>query len=108
MSSKEWKNSERRMAEKLGGERVPITGRYRGYAPDIKHEHLAIEHKFGKRIISSRIIEALKQANATAETNGGLPIVTAEQSDGIRGSRNKELAIMEIETFLELLDKVTW
>ncbi len=31
-----WKACERRVAELLGGERVPVSGRDRGYSPDLK------------------------------------------------------------------------
>jgi hypothetical protein len=37
MSEKWWKRAERRIAEQLGGRRVPESGRQRGDAPDIEH-----------------------------------------------------------------------
>lgn len=45
MADKLWKSVERRIAKYLGGERVPITGRQRGSAPDISHPWLSIEVK---------------------------------------------------------------
>ena len=101
--SKEWKSSESRIAEKFGGRRVPITGRQRGDAPDVEHHIFAIEHKYGKRIISSRVNEALEQADASAEKNGRFPIVTVEQTDGKRGSKNKEVVIIKTDVFLEII-----
>ena len=61
MSDKTWKNSERKMAEALGGQRIPVTGRIRGSAPDIEHDTFAIEHKYGQKILSSRLKTALDQ-----------------------------------------------
>jgi Holliday junction resolvase len=40
-----WKQIERSIAERLGGERVPVSGRTRGWAPDVQHDWLAIEVK---------------------------------------------------------------
>lgn len=42
---KDWKACERRVAEVLGGVRVPITGRQRGATPDVEHAALSIEVK---------------------------------------------------------------
>lgn len=43
-----WKALELALAKRLGGERVPVTGRARGYAPDIRHPWLALEVKSRK------------------------------------------------------------
>ena len=64
-----WKQSERRMASQMGGQRVPVSGRSRGDQPDITGADIAgfpisIEHKYGRRILSARIHEALDQAHA--------------------------------------------
>lgn len=45
-----WKAVELALAKLLGGERVPVTGRTMGSAPDIDHADLAIEVKHGKSI----------------------------------------------------------
>ena len=45
---KDWKACERRIADLLGGQRIPITGRQRGETPDIEHEALSIEVKLKK------------------------------------------------------------
>ena len=102
MSDKAWKQSERRMAERLGGVRVPVTGRQRGSAPDIAHERYAIEHKWGQRLISARLHEAVAQALATAMAQGGrIPIVTIEEHKP--GRRDNECyVLMRLEDFLEL------
>ena len=95
--SKQWKESERKMAKELGGERVPVSGRQRGYAPDIKHDKFAIEHKYGKRILSSRIKEALDQAEKSVVGNQ-LPIVTFEEVTDA-GYPNTKGVFMTIDTF---------
>lgn len=50
MSDKAWKRSERETAGLIGGERVPITGRQRGDAPDVWHDWLSVECKHRKGV----------------------------------------------------------
>ena len=60
-----WKDNERMIAKYIGGERVPITGRQRGDAPDIKHNWLSVEVKLRQRIptwIKNGIDQAEKSA----------------------------------------------
>lgn len=45
MSRKSWKKAELELARRLGGERVPVSGRTRGWAPDIAHPRYALEVK---------------------------------------------------------------
>ena len=62
---KAWKKNERMIANYIGGERVPITGRQRGDAPDIKHNWLSVEVKLRQRIpawIKNGIDQAEKSA----------------------------------------------
>lgn len=66
MSQRNWKACERAIAAHLGGERVPVTGRVRGYAPDVEHPTLAIEVK-SWRLYPARIAEAMDQAVKAAE-----------------------------------------
>lgn len=47
---KTWKRVERAIAAAVGGERVPVTGRQRGSAPDVSHASLAIEVKHRKKL----------------------------------------------------------
>jgi len=97
-----WKASERRMAEALGGVRVPVTGRQRGSAPDIAHAVYAIEHKYGQRLLSARLHEAVEQAMAAAkELPGRIPLVTIEEhQDGRR--ENECYILMRLADFLEM------
>ncbi len=50
LADKNWKRFERRVAAIVDGERVPVSGRQRGYAPDIEHNWLSIECKYRKSL----------------------------------------------------------
>lgn len=69
-----WKAVERAVAEILGGERVPVTGRARGSAPDIAHESLAIEVKH-RKAMPAWLLDAMAQAVASKRAPEQLPIV---------------------------------
>ena len=102
-----WKQSERSTAEIIGGQRVPVTGRHSGDVPDIEHPVFAIEHKNGKRVISSTLKKALSQASKAAETNRKIPLVTMEQAEG-SGHKNHRLVLMDIEDFKKVLKGYEW
>jgi len=69
---KDWKACERKVAALLGGTRIPVSGRGRGYLPDIHHERLSIEVK-SRRKLPAWIEDAMKQAEASAK-HGQLPV----------------------------------
>ncbi len=69
-----WKRIERQLAERLNGQRVPVTGRHRGSAPDIEHEWLAIECKHRAGFPPAWILDSLDQAKACSEDGKKLPI----------------------------------
>ncbi|GAP05911.1 hypothetical protein ATHL_00752 [Anaerolinea thermolimosa] len=73
-----WKATERAIARRLGGKRVPITGRARGSAPDVAHTWLSIEVKHRKRL-PRWLADAIDQAVAAA-VEGQLPIVILHES----------------------------
>jgi hypothetical protein len=65
MSRKSWKAAELALARKFGGERVPVSGRTRGWAPDIEHATLALEVKTRKRmplLLANGMDQAVKAA----------------------------------------------
>lgn len=98
MRRETWKSSERRMAKALGGERVPVTGRGRGSAPDIQGTWFLTEHKAGK-VLSSRLQLALAQAKAAAVGTGKCPIVTIDHHRaGPKG--NIEAVMMLLDDWL--------
>jgi hypothetical protein len=78
MTEKCWKRAERRIAELLGGHRVPVSGRQRGDAPDVDHPTLSIEVKTRKSI-PAWIEDAMKQAEASAR-DGQVPVAVLHQS----------------------------
>lgn len=62
---KRWKSLELQLAKRLGGERVPVSGRTRGWAPDVKHPWLSIEAKSRKSqlvVIREMMDQAVKAA----------------------------------------------
>jgi hypothetical protein len=65
MTDKAWKRFERRVADFIKGERVPITGRARGSAPDVEHNWLAVECKY-RQSIPEWLKDAMRQAVASA------------------------------------------
>jgi len=69
---KTWKSVERRVAAYLGGERVPVTGRQRGSAPDISHPTLSIEVKH-RESVPFWLKDALHQAECSKK-EGQLPV----------------------------------
>ena len=64
MTDKAWKRCERRVAKYIGGERVPITGRTRGSAPDIQHNWLSVEVKYRAKL-PAWLHDAMDQAIAS-------------------------------------------
>lgn len=72
MPDKGWKRTERKVAELLGGERVPVNGRIRGSAPDIEHSSLSLEVK-SRKSVPAWLTEALEQATASSR-DGKLPV----------------------------------
>lgn len=96
-STKTWKAAETAIARKLGGERVPVTGRARGSAPDIKHDWLSIEVKHW-RVFPCWIRDALAQAVASVRGNQ-LPVAILHQ----KGQRYDDALIV-----IRLSDFVAW
>ena len=60
-----WKRNESEVAEFIGGERVPVSGRQRGNQPDIKHPWLAVEAKLRMRV-PAWIKTGMEQAEKSA------------------------------------------
>jgi len=65
MSRQTWKATERALAARLGGQRVPVSGRVRGDAPDIAHPRLSLEVKH-RASLPAWLREAMAQAVACA------------------------------------------
>ncbi len=63
MSRSRWKATERVIASRIGGERVPVSGRQRGDQPDVRHDCLSVEVKH-RQSVPAWLTVALTQARA--------------------------------------------
>jgi hypothetical protein len=72
VAAKRWKSDERRIASRLGGERVPVSGRVRGWAPDIEHAWLALEVKsrISKLVLIQEMMDQARKAAEWAKRRG--------------------------------------
>ena len=77
MSEKRWKAVERAIMSRLGGKRIPVTGRIRGEAADGEHDWLSPEIKH-KNKLPDWLHDAMAQAVAS-QRNGQLPVVVLHQ-----------------------------
>lgn len=92
---KAWKKTERMIASRLKGRRVPVTGRQRGDAPDVAHDWLSIECKH-RQEIPHWLREALAQATASAAGTDKLPVAIIHES----GKRHdSDLVVMTLAQF---------
>ena len=95
---KDWKACERRVAELLGGRRVPVSGRTRGDCPDIEHPYLSIECKSRKKL-PAWIEDAMNQAEASAK-DGRVPVAVLHQD---RAPYAESLVVLRLDDFAEYL-----
>lgn len=101
MNRSTWKAIERDWALRLGGVRVPVTGRQRGSAPDVEHPVYAIEVKCGSRLLSDRLRLGIAQAKAAAVQSGKLPVLCVTQRPA--GKRDSEhYVIVDFETWCQI------
>lgn len=101
MRNSTWKSVERALAKEIGGERVPITGRSRGSAPDIEDPRLSIEVKHRKKL-PDWIHEAMEQAEASNKANKIPTVILHEKSQRY----NRSFVVLRLETLLEILDEL--
>ncbi len=93
-----WKAVERAIAEILGGERVPITGRQRGSAPDVAHPWLGIEVKHRKSL-PAWLHDAMAQAEACSDGGEKLPVVVLHE----KGRRHdNDFVVVKLRDFCGL------
>lgn len=95
-SRRRWKRAERELAERVGGRRVPVTGRARGDVPDIDHPWLSIEAKSWSAM-PERVVDALRQAEA-ANPGGNLPVALIH-GNGERYDR--ALVVLRLGDFMD-------
>ncbi len=98
-----WKRDESEIARLLGGERVPVTGRQRGYQPDVQHPWLAIEVK-SLGSLPQTMAKAIDQAEKAAayakrrEQRDKLPVAVIHGKSSHRGN---SLVVMRLDDFLD-------
>ncbi len=100
MPDKPWKVAERRVAEILGGERIAVSGRVRGHAPDIEHPALSLEVK-SRKSIPAWLTEALEQATASSRDDK-LPVAVLHAA----GRQYADaLVVLRLEDLADYLSK---
>jgi hypothetical protein len=95
-----WKQGEIRIAQILGGRRVPVTGRSRGDAPDIEHPALSLEVKHGRHV--PKLLETALEQAEKAVRGGKTPVVVMHP----HGARYDDcLVILRIRDFVRFLPR---
>lgn len=89
-----WKAVERAIAKRLGGDRVPITGRVRGSAPDVAHTWLAIEIKLRENY-PQWLSNAMEQAEASRR-GSQLPVAILHKK---YKNHDDDLIVMRLSEF---------
>lgn len=98
MTDKSWKRAEREVARRLGGRRIPVSGRQRGDAPDIEHLTLSIEVKH-RESLPAWLLDAMDQARASCRDEQ-LAIAVLHQ----RGMRYEQsLVVIDLSSLARLL-----
>jgi len=94
MSEPQWKRNEREIAAKLGGRRIPASGR--AGMPDVAHDWLAVECKTRKKL-PVWLQAALSQAEEAAGL-GQLPIAVLHESGTYH---DEDIVMMRLRDFRE-------
>ena len=97
MTDKPWKANERDTAAILGGERVPVSGRARGDAPDVAHPWLSVEVKHRKSF-PAWLDEALDQAAAASDGGKRLPVAILHEAGERHG---RDVVLVRLADFRE-------
>jgi len=98
MADKTWKAHERRIAEKLAGQRIPCSGNG-AIAGDVLHDELFIECKYTSRKFGPRtwLLKAKEQSPPDK-----IPIVVVREK-----SKRDEVVIMGMDDFVKLFGRKT-
>lgn len=92
-----WKALERRVADLLGGVRVPVSGRGRGDVPDIQHATWSVEVKL-RANLPVLLTGAMAQAKAAAKGLKTPIVVIAGKNRDVR----RALVVLELQDFCRL------
>lgn len=95
---RDWKQAERRIAQILGGRRIPVSGRGRGDNPDIEHPTLSVEVK-ARAGFPAWLEDALRQAEASA-VEGKTPVAILHPD---RRRYSEALVVLRLSEFAELV-----
>ena len=101
MSRSRWKATERAIASRIGGERVPISGRQRGDQPDVRHRWLSVEVKH-RGVIPQWLTTALTQAHA-AVRGDQLPVAIIHRHGG---RHTEDIVCMRLADFMQCFGPV--
>ena len=91
-----WKRNESDTAEYIGGERIPVSGRARGDAPDIRHAWLSPEAKL-RASVPGWIKEGMDQAQKSSRGSQLPVVIIREKGQKIEDS----LICMTLKDFKE-------
>ena len=96
-----WKNVERQIAKLLGGERIPVSGRQRGYAADISHNVFSIEVKH-RQELPGWILDGLSQAQSSSRESK-IPLLLLHR----KGMRYDEsLAVLQLQDLIKMQKRI--
>jgi hypothetical protein len=101
MDHSSWKRAELEIARRVGGKRVPVSGRARGDAPDVQHPRLAIEVKHRKKL-PEWLLDALDQVEKSAVLDQ-IPVVVLHEA---RQRYDRSLVLLRLEKLMELLSGI--
>lgn len=101
MVDKLWKKTERTIAQILGGERIPVSGRQRGFSPDIRHPYLSIEVKH-RDILPGWLHEAMDQAELASQDEH--PIVVLHEKGQKHDNDFVVMRLSEFKTWVQGLE----
>jgi len=101
MSEQQWKRNEREIASRLGGQRIPVSGR--AGKPDIDHKWLAVEVKL-KRRLPIWLKSALFQAEVAARP-GQLPVTILHE---LGARHDDDIVLVRLRDFREWFGDPRW
>ena len=97
MSNPSWKKLEQKIAKKLGGKRIPVSGVSRDFKGDVLTDKLLIDCKYGKQI-PKKLIDWWKKVKEEAKKMERMPALVLKKK-GLRG----ELIILDVDDFRRLV-----
>ena len=96
MADKNWKRTERLIAKKMGGMRIPVSGVARGFKGDILHDIFHVEVKYGKQIPKT-VYEWYKKTKKQCPKEK-IPIVVMKPKNS-----KKNFVLIELDDFMRVV-----